>query len=64
MAHLMATSRHVSNPSTELELTLSDTEAFWLKAVLQNPIGGIDPLEEHAFDERIRNEIFNCLRFT
>jgi hypothetical protein len=62
MAHLMATSRHVSNPATELRL--SATEASWLKAVLQNPIGGIEPLEEDPFDKRIRQEIFNCLRFT
>jgi hypothetical protein len=58
----MATSRLVSHPLTEL--TLSATEASWLKAALQNPIGRSAPLEEHAFDERIRNEIFNCLRFT
>jgi hypothetical protein len=63
----MATSRLVSNPLTEL--TLSATEASWLKAVLQNPIlrnpiGGIEPLEEDPFDKRIRQEIFNCLRFT
>jgi hypothetical protein len=63
----MATSRLVSHPLTEL--TLSSTEASWLKAVLQNPIlrnpiGGIEPLEEDPFDKRIRQEIFNCLRFT
>jgi hypothetical protein len=66
----MATSRLVSHPLTEL--TLSATEATWLKAVLQNPIlrnpiGGIEvcgPLEEDPFDKRIRQEIFNCLRFT
>lgn len=62
MARLMATSRQVSNPTTEL--TLSATEASWLKAVLQNPIGGIEPPEEDPFDERVRLEIFNCLRFT
>ncbi len=61
MAPLMATSRHVSNPTTEL--TLSANEASWLKAVLQNPCGGIEPIAEDPYDERIRLEIFNCLRF-
>ena len=62
MARLMATSRQVANPTTEL--TLSATESLWLKAVLQNPIGGIEPTEEDPFDERIRLEIFNCLQST
>jgi hypothetical protein len=59
----MASSRRINNPTTEL--TLSASEASWLKAVLQNPLERpLEPDEEDPFNKKMRLSIFDCLSFS
>jgi hypothetical protein len=46
---------------TALILELSEDEACWLRAVLQNPVGGVSPDQEDPFNNRHRTAIFNAI---
>ena len=42
-------------------LTLEEEEAYWLKAVMQNPLFGREPSEESEKDRDMRKNIFSWL---
>jgi hypothetical protein len=46
---------------TTVILKLTGLEANWLKEIVQNPIGGIDPQNEHEFEKRIRKSFWDAL---
>ena len=46
----------------QVVLTLEEDEAYWLKAVMQNPLFGRKPSEESEKDRDMRKNIFNWLK--
>lgn len=45
----------------EYVITLSEVEASWLKAVMQNTLWGCKPEEEDSFDREMRTMLFHQL---
>lgn len=45
----------------EVILTLSEEEALWLKAVVQNPVGCIDEIDESANEKLLRDAFWSAL---
>ena len=43
------------------ELTLNETEAVWLKSLLQNPLNEENLEDEDEFDAKMREKIWNEL---
>ena len=43
-------------------LRLSEDEASWLMAVMQNPLGGQDPKHENPTESEMRHAFFEALR--
>ena len=44
-----------------LTIQLSEIEAEWLRSNLQNPLGGLTPIEESETDSMIRKAIWDAL---
>jgi hypothetical protein len=47
--------------NVQVTLTLSESEAEWLKALVQNPINVQVAEDEHQIDSDIRHTIWNAL---
>lgn len=45
----------------KIQLTLTTTEANWLKGIMQNPLGGQAPDQEDFFCKEMRRKFFDCL---
>ena len=46
----------------KIEFTLNEEEAVWLKGLVQNPIGGINPDDENEKDRRMRQIFWDALK--
>ena len=61
MAQVTVEQKSAISKIKKIDLALSESEARWLKAVLQNPIGGVEPEEEATEDHLFRAEIWTAL---
>jgi len=45
-----------------VEFTLNEEEAVWLKGLVQNPIGGVNPEDENEQDRKMRHKFWDVLK--